>query len=57
MSPTLLEATVAIVLIVAAWQLGIAIAPDVVRLVRSLRHDVDDVTQHIDEEASEGKEQ
>lgn len=43
MSPTLLEFVVAIALIAAAWQIGLAIAPDVLRLLRTLRRDVDEV--------------
>ena len=31
MSPTLLEAVVAIIVIVVAWQIGLALAPDVFR--------------------------
>jgi hypothetical protein len=42
MSPTLLELAVAILLIVVAWQIGLAIAPDVLRLLRTLRRDVDE---------------
>ena len=43
MSPTLLEYAAVIVLIIAAWQIGLAIAPDVLRLLRTLRRDVDEV--------------
>jgi hypothetical protein len=45
MSPTLLELAVAIVLIVVAWQIGIAIAPGVMRWLRSLKRDVDEVSE------------
>ncbi len=45
MSPTLLEFVVAIVAIVLAWQIGLALAPDVFRLLRSLKRDIDDVTE------------
>jgi hypothetical protein len=45
MSPTLLELAVAIVLIVVAWQLGIAIAPSVMHWLRSLKRDVDEVAE------------
>jgi hypothetical protein len=44
MSPTLLEAVVAIIVIVVAWQIGLALAPDVFRLLRTLKRDIDDVT-------------
>ena len=44
MSPTLLEAVVAIIVIVLAWQIGLALAPDVFRLLRSLKRDIDDAT-------------
>jgi hypothetical protein len=45
MSPTLLEFTVMIVLIVVAWQIGLAIAPGVLRWLRTLKRDVDEVTE------------
>lgn len=41
MTPTLLELAVAIVLVVVAWQIGLAIAPGVIRVIRGLRRDVD----------------
>lgn len=44
MSPTLLEFVVAIIVIVVAWQIGLALAPDVLRLLRHLKRDIDDVT-------------
>ena len=42
MSPTLLEFAVAIVLLVVAWQIGIIVAPMVIRWLRSLGDDVDE---------------
>lgn len=45
MSPTLLELTVMIILIVVAWQIGLAIAPSVLRWLRTLKRDVDEVTE------------
>lgn len=45
MSPTLLEFTVMIVLIVVAWQIGLAIAPSVMRWLRTLKRDVDEATE------------
>ena len=45
MSPTLLEATVMIILIVVAWQIGLAIAPSIMRWLRTLKRDVDEVTE------------
>ena len=45
MSPTLLEFTVMIVLIVVAWQIGLAIAPNVLRWLRTLKRDVDEVAE------------
>jgi hypothetical protein len=45
MSPTLLELAVAIILVVLAWQIGLAIAPGVMRWLRSLKHDVDAVSE------------
>jgi len=44
MSPTLLELAAAIVLIVAAWQLGLALAPIVMRMLRGARQSLDDVS-------------
>ena len=44
MSPTLLEFTVLIVLIVVAWQIGLAIAPSVMLWLRTLKRDVDEAT-------------
>ena len=45
MSPTLLEFAVMIVLIVVAWQIGLAIAPSVMRWLRTLKRDVDEVAE------------
>lgn len=44
MSPTLLEFAVVILVIALAWQIGLALAPDVFRLLRSMRRDIDDAT-------------
>jgi hypothetical protein len=44
MSPTLLEAAMVIVLIIVAWQLGLALAPIVLRELRALRQSLDDVS-------------
>lgn len=41
MSPTLLELAVALVLLVVAWQLGVALAPLVFQKLRELMHDLD----------------
>ena len=45
MSPTLLEFAVMIVLIIVAWQIGLAIAPTIMRWLRTLKRDVDEVTE------------
>jgi hypothetical protein len=45
MSPTLLELAVAIILIVVAWQIGIAVAPSIMRGLRSLKHEVDEAAE------------
>ncbi len=45
MSPTLLEAAIAIILIVVAWQLGLALAPIVFRELRTMRQSVDEVSE------------
>ena len=56
MSPTLLEGAVAIVLIVVAWQIGLAIAPSVLHALRTLKRDVDEVADQVvvDEGTTEG---
>lgn len=41
MSATLLEAAVAIVLIVVAWQIGVIIAPGIMRWLRGLGRGID----------------
>lgn len=45
MSPTLLELAVAIILIVVAWQIGLAIAPSIMRGVHRLKRDVDEAAE------------
>jgi hypothetical protein len=45
MSPTLLEFAVAVVLIVVAWQIGVIIAPMIMRWLRSLKEDVDQAAE------------
>jgi hypothetical protein len=45
MSPTLLELGVAIILIVVAWQIGVAIAPAIMRGLRSLKNEVDEAAE------------
>ena len=45
MSPTLLEFAMIIVLIIVAWQIGLAIAPQVLRWIRALKRDVDEATE------------
>jgi hypothetical protein len=47
MSPTLLELAVAIILIVVAWQIGIAIAPAIMRGLRSLKEEVDEAAEEV----------
>lgn len=44
MSPTLLELALVLVLLVIAWQLGIAVAPIVLRTLRSAHRDLDAAT-------------
>ena len=44
MSPTLLELAVAVILVIVAWQIGLAVAPSILRVLRSLKHDVDEAT-------------
>ena len=45
MSPTLLEFVVAIILVVVAWQIGVAIAPAIMRGLRSLKNEVDEAAE------------
>jgi hypothetical protein len=45
MSPTLLEAAIAVLLIVVAWQLGLALAPIVLRELRAMRQSLDEVSE------------
>jgi hypothetical protein len=45
MSPTLLELAVAIILVVVAWQIGVAIAPSILQWIRSLKQDVDEAAE------------
>ena len=47
MSITLLEFVVAGILLVVAWQLGIAIAPWIMRKIGGLKRDLDDVAEEI----------
>jgi hypothetical protein len=47
MSITLLEFVVAGILLVVAWQLGIAIAPWIMQKMRGLKHDLDQVAEEI----------
>ena len=44
MSPTLLEGLVVIILIIVAWQLGLALAPIVRRELQNLRQSLDDAS-------------
>jgi hypothetical protein len=50
MSPTLLEFAVAIVLIVVAWQIGVIVAPAVIRWLRTLKDGVDEAAAAASEE-------
>jgi hypothetical protein len=53
MSATLLEFAIGLVILVVAWQLGIALAPEVFRLIRYLRREVDDVVEQTESETDE----
>jgi len=55
MSPTLLEGALALMLIAVAWQLGVALAPGILRWLRALRHDLDDA--HDDALANDERDQ
>lgn len=43
MTATLLELVVVLVLLIVAWQIGLIVAPRVLRTVRGLRDEVDQV--------------
>jgi Sec-independent protein translocase protein TatA len=45
MSATLLEVAAIIILLIVAWQLGLAIAPNIMRWIRTLKQDFDEVTE------------
>jgi hypothetical protein len=45
MSPTLLELAVAIVLVVVAWQLGLALAPTIMRELHAMRQSLDEASE------------
>jgi hypothetical protein len=47
MSITLLEFLVAGILIVVAWQIGIAITPWIIQRIRGLKHELDEVAEEI----------
>jgi hypothetical protein len=50
MSITLLEFVVAGILLVVAWQIGVAIAPWIIQKLYGLKQDLDDVAEKIDPE-------
>jgi len=45
MSPTLLEGAVALILLVVAWQIGVAIAPGILHFLHQLSRDVDEAVE------------
>lgn len=47
MSPTLLELAVGIILVIVAWQLGLAIAPSILHWIRSLKQEVDAAAEEV----------
>lgn len=47
MSPTLLELALVIVILIVAWQIGIAIAPSVLRHLRGMRDELDEVADDV----------
>ena len=51
MSPTLLEIVAVVVLLLVAWQIGLDVAPQILRRLRRLPRTVDDVaTEAMNEE-------
>jgi len=57
MSPTLLEGLVALILIVVAWQIGLALAPLIFREWRFWRHSLDEISNDIDAELTTKEQQ
>lgn len=53
MSPTLLEFALIIIVIIVAWQLGIALAPRVMHALRSLKNDVDETVDQVIDDSKE----
>lgn len=53
MSPTLLEALAAIVLIIVAWQLGLVLAPIILRELRAMKQSLNEVSDDIVSEVIE----
>jgi hypothetical protein len=53
MSPTVLEVFVLLVLLFAAWQLGILLAPVILRELRSMQDSLDDVSEEQEQTAEE----
>ncbi len=47
MSPTVLEIVVLIILIIVAWQLGLLLAPYILREFRSMRDSLDDIDDDV----------
>jgi hypothetical protein len=47
MSVTLLEITVAVILVVVAWQIGVIITPWIIHRLRGLKDDLDEVAEEI----------
>jgi hypothetical protein len=50
MSPTVLEVFVLLILLFAAWQLGILLAPVILRELRSMQDSLEDVKEQEEEE-------
>lgn len=53
MSPTVLEVFVLLILLFAAWQLGILLAPVILRELRSMQDSLDDVSEEQEQTAEE----
>ena len=48
MSVTLLEFVVAGILLVVAWQIGVAITPWIIQKLRGLKQDLDEVAEEVE---------
>jgi hypothetical protein len=53
MSPTLLEGAIVLVILFVAWQIGVILAPTILRWLRGVGRDLDPVDDTVDEVTKE----